>query len=285
MTKKQLIALYSFLVISGKSFAITENKVIWPLFDMPPNHILKGPIKGQGNVDLLLKFHQKHLQNYSHVNMVMNYLRFFNFAENPKVTVCAIGMFKTPERLQKFYYSVPSYIEMAPEMIVRKADLKKFTTKRKVSLKETLNNVELRGAFAAGRSYSPEVNILIDEYKDEKHVNIHPIREVQLFKMLLNKRIDYSIHASSLINYMTIGLGIEDTYESLIINEFPHYNLGYTVCSKTVTGRAIIDDISVLLLNERSKQEYFEILTKWKDEKTLNRLLKIYNNDFVNRVD
>mgnify|MGYP000123056442 CR=1 FL=1 len=282
---KYILVLYILCSFCGKCSALSKNEVIWPLFDSPPSIILEGTNQGQGNVDLIMQFIQNTLRDYSHVNMVMNYERFFKFAQSNTITVCAIGVDKTPDRLKFLYYSVPTTIELAPAMIVRKDELKNFIAQQEVSLKETLNNTQLKGVFVAGNTYTSEADILIDTYKNKAHINIKNYRKAQLLELLMRKRIDYFLHPPSAINYLTMQLGKERIFASLVVKEIPSHTLGYTVCNKTLTGKRVIEEVSMLLRRKRSSLEYLDMLGKWQDKNSLQQILKIYHDDFLNQMN
>ena len=282
--KVKLRTLFCALwALSVAPLAWGEDAVIWPHFDSPPHIILDGDYQGQGSTDSIIRFYQKNLPQYTHVDTEMNFKRFFQYVEDRTKTVCAIGADKTPERLELLYYAPPTTIELAVTVVIKKSRWDDFGNTHTVSLEKVLQDPDSDGMFIRGRSYTAEADALLEKYGDDPHVQIKPITEDRMFKMLLAERIDYIVLAPSVANYLAEQSNAKVV--SMEIEEIQPYTLGYTVCNKTETGKKIIQNISDILHQQRANPEYLAMLTKWQDDNSRQRIKKIYTEDLLERME
>ncbi len=108
-----IIAFFScFSEVSAK------EKITWMVLDWPPWIMLEGEDKGKGRFNYILKEAQENLPEYEHVNVKMNWARFWHEVENKK-NVCYVFGLKTGKRGDLVYYSEP-HTFVLPNAIIMK---------------------------------------------------------------------------------------------------------------------------------------------------------------------
>ena len=106
--------------------------------------------------------------------------------------VCSVGMFKTPERLEFTYFSIPSVFTLPTVLIIHKDRFEAFGGKKMVSLAEILKEGKLVIGRSSNRSYGIEFDTALKTYGNSKNIFTYegPELSLNLFKMLQAGRID-----------------------------------------------------------------------------------------------
>ena len=184
-----LVILASVLPFSPSLWATEE--ITWMEADAPPFFIHSGPMQGQGYEDLVTKIIESHLPEYEHEKITANIARhMYNFQHGLKT--CTVGFFKTPEREEIAYYSIPSFFTLPTVLIIKKVDYEKFGGQKTISLNQLFSEKQVTVGVAKGRSYGKYVDHVLMQEQNRKHIVELAKQELAstFFKMLLTDRID-----------------------------------------------------------------------------------------------
>ena len=127
-------------LFSFKGFA--ENKQLnWYHPKIAPLHILEGPQKGKGYLDLLLADVISKMPEYRHKVHVVGFARVFAFMKS-KTLVCSPTLLKTPEREKFIHFSIGQPPQFANGVMMRKSDLvREITSSLRVHRQDLLLQV------------------------------------------------------------------------------------------------------------------------------------------------
>ncbi|WP_319585948.1 TIGR02285 family protein [uncultured Desulfobulbus sp.] len=282
-----LITILSFLLVSLSALpaSATKDSITWMEVSMPPYFIQEGPDKNQGYGDLVSAILEEQLPEYEHFEMVTNVIRHFDkFKQGEKV--CSVGLYKTPEREEFMHFSIPSFLTLPPVMITRKDTLSDFGSRSSIKLEDILRDKKIIIGLSKDRSYGIQIDRLLKQYKDRENLIVYAGQELSAnyFKMLMLKRIDGLIGLPDEAMYHAEKLGMRDQLATLIIEENQQGYEGWLCavgCSKNEWGRAVIDKINKILLEQRPTDRYRGAYERWLDANSLQRYRTIYQEVFL----
>ncbi len=103
-------------------------------------------------------------------------------------------MYKTPERMEFAYFSIPSVITLPTVLIINKENFINFGGAKTVSLTNLLTSNNFVIGRAKNRSYGIEFDNALNIYGNGKNIFAYegPELTLNLFEMLLAGRIDAS---------------------------------------------------------------------------------------------
>lgn len=133
-----------------------------------------------------------------------------------------------------------------------------------------------------GRSYTRELDQAID---DDQHSNQLWIRAVPdqasgLFDMLINERIDLTIHTSVSVKRFTELRGIEPELIVIPLREASEPLQGYFVCSQSETGVRFLTAMDRAVSEVSQSRAYFEAHMSWVPAAERPFYAQIYNQQF-----
>lgn len=262
-----------------------QDSLAWMEAVAPPFFIHEGPLKGQGYEDLLTEILKAHLPEYSHSHMQANISRHYQqWKQGEKV--CSVGMYKTPERLEFTYYSIPSVFTLPPVLIIMKDRFQAFGGKKTVSLAQLLKDGKLIIGRSPNRSYGVEFDSALKAYSTEKNTYSYesPELSLNLFKMLQAGRIDTLPGLPEEAMYLSETMGIRDQIMTLNVEENqanPEASLSYVACSKNEWGREAIQRINRVLLAQRPTTLYRAAYERWLDVSSIEGYRKLYDEVFL----
>lgn len=252
----------------------------------PPFYIHEGELQGQGYQDLITELIKKQLPGYEHQHMKANISRHYQQWKEGK-QACGLAMFKTPERQEFAYFSIPSVFTLPTVLIVRKDRLDAFGCTESVSLTELLKSNEFVVGRSNNRSYGLEFDNTLNTHGNNKNIFAYEGPELSrnLFRMLLAGRIDALAGLPEEAMYLAEKMEVRDKITTIGIkeNQVNHdASLTYVACSKTEWGKKTIKDINEVLLKLRPTEEYRAAYERWLAPDAINGYRKLYKEIFLN---
>lgn len=277
-----LLCCASFL-LPGAAYA--KESLAWMEAVAPPFFIHDGAYKGQGYEDLITDILIENLPQYDHTHMQANISRHYQqWKQGEKA--CSVGMFKTPERLEFSYFSIPSVFTLPTVLIIHKDRFADFGGNKSVSLAKLLEDGKLVVGRSNNRSYGIEFDTALNTYGNEKNIFTYegPELSLNLFKMLQAGRIDALPGLPEEAMYLAETMGIRDQIMTLSVeeNQVNKENwLSYVACSKTEWGKKAIEAINKTLLEQRPTEKYRAAYERWLDPSSIEGYRKLYEEVFV----
>jgi len=262
-----------------------KEKLFWRITDLKPTYILDGKQKGLGSGDHILNYIKQRLPNYQHDIGILA-LEDFLIASQRDINMCYANLKKNVKREKTFYFSIPSAFQLEYKVAMRPPSLLTVTKPITVSLEALLKDETLTLGLHNQRSYTKTLDNLIFPYLNSKQVYIHhgshPIK--QLLKMLVNKRIDYTlVKPSQLVWYLqTTPLKEQMNITGLKMIEAEKTTMVHVACTKNEWGKQVIDKVNNILLSARKANDYKQGLMRWVPVTDRQAFQHYYHNVFVN---
>jgi uncharacterized protein (TIGR02285 family) len=262
-----------------------QDSLAWMEAVAPPFFIHEGPLKGQGYEDLLTEILKAHLPEYKHSHMQANITRHYQqWKQGEKV--CSVGMYKTSERLEFTYYSMPSVFTLPPVLIIMKDRFQDFGGKKTVNLAQLLKEGKFIIGRSPNRSYGVEFDTALKAHSTEKNTYSYesPELSLNLFKMLQAGRIDTLPGLPEEAMYLAETMGIREQIMTLSVEENqanPEASLSYVACSKNEWGKETIQRINRVLLAQRPTAAYRAAYERWLDSSSIEGYRKLYDEVFL----
>ncbi len=237
-----------------------EKKLDWIKIDQIPFYIAQGEYKGQGLVENIVRLIQKEvLTDFTIQDLWVNHKRF-----NIEVTRgnnCYLGWKTFPSyRL----FSNPGFILFPMGIITHRRNEKKFgPVGTLLSLKKQLQNTHLKIGLVRKFAYTPAIQKLVQAHQKSSNIYFEE-GEIQIdLRMIVNKRIDF-----------TLGWPMQPIVSEKLLkipNEFIYYNIeedqryvyGGISCSKTATGRLVIERVNRLLKRRDISEKVIQYMEEW----------------------
>ncbi len=267
------------------SVAWTKDSISWMESTTPPFFIHEGGFKGQGYVETINNILIENLPEYDHTKTLANLSRHYQqWKQGEKF--CAPSMYKTKEREQFVYFSVPSTFSLPIVLIINKENFLAFGGSKTVSLTSILQSNKFVIGRINNRSFGAEFDDTIDNYGTDKNVFVYEGDDLLggLFKMLMAGRIDALPGSPEEAIYLAETLGIRDQIMTLNIEENqgdPEAYLGYVTCSKNEWGKTAINNINQVLLEQRGTERYRAAYERWLDPSSFEGYRKFYKEVFL----
>lgn len=277
--------LCSFAILLPNA-AKAKGTLTWMEAVAPPFFIHEGPYKGQGYEDLITDILKESLPQYEHKHMQANISRHYQQWKQGE-NVCSVGMFKTPERLQFTYFSIPSVFTLPTVLIILKDRFEAFGGQKMVSLAELLKKGNLVIGRSSNRSYGMEFDTALNTYGNSNNIFKYegPELSLNLFKMLQAGRIDALPGLPEEAMYLAETMGIRDQIMTLAVEENQAAKeswLSYVACSKTEWGKKAIEAINRSLIELRPTEKYRAAYERWLDPSAIEGYRRHYQEEFVN---
>ncbi|WP_310599917.1 TIGR02285 family protein [Desulfobulbus sp.] len=265
-----------------------KDSITWMEAAMPPYLIQEGAFKDQGYGDVITRIIQSELADYEHKEVITNVSRhFYKFKQGEKV--CSAGLFRSPEREEFMYFSIPSFLTLPAVIIIKKESLPQFGGKTTVRLAEVLRAKNMMIGVNKDRSYGMDTDAILDTYRGG--CNILEITGLELsrnlFKMLMKGRLDGIVALPDEALFQAEQMGIRDRLLTLSIEENQSgYDswLSSVGCSKTPWGRAVIDRINAILVKQRPSERYRAAYERWLDPNAIEQYRRVYREVFVQKT-
>jgi len=274
------LILFSFIFFSS---AWAKDSIRWIHVNYLPFGIVDGPNKGKGMLDQITKFMQTRLLEYEHQECVANIIRLLSMLEKED-NACICGLNMTPDRENKFYFSIPAIIFPGVGIVTRKDLIHVIGNTKRLSLHKLLKNEYLTLGIPADRSFGEKIDPIINKHNKAKNILYIKGQSLNksLMEMMMFKRIDYMIARPNEAMYLAKEIGKEDIIINIPLEEAEAYLISYIACSKNERGRQVIHKINQILEKERNTTQYRALMEKWLDENSIIEFRKIYQSIFFN---
>lgn len=280
-----LFACFVLLLLCTPQWVSAKDNLIWMEAVLPPFFIQSGPNQGQGYGDVITRILQEHLPGYTHEKINTNITRhFYMFKQGQHV--CSVGLFKTPEREEFMYFSIPSFITLPPVIILKKKNIRKFTGTATISLDAVLGNNNLMIGLVKDRSYGYRVDEVLKRHQGQANLVEFTGQELSLnlFKMLMLGRLDGLIGLPEEALYQAEQMGIRDQIITLSLAENQHNYDGWmssVACAKTPWGKSVIENVNKVLLELRLSGRYRSAYERWLDPNGIVAYRRAYKEVFL----
>jgi uncharacterized protein (TIGR02285 family) len=112
----------TLLLASGTGLAWAgPARIEWLLADFPPYEIGSGPNKGNGLIDHFRQQLVLRLPQYEHASSIVGMQRREEMMRRAPYTVCAVTMFRTPEREQFARFAAHPFLYLMPPRLITTA--------------------------------------------------------------------------------------------------------------------------------------------------------------------
>lgn len=279
------LLLLFFITCLAPSVAWTKDSISWMEAIAPPFFIHEGDFKGQGYEDLITNILVENLPKYDHSHMIANLSRHYQQWKQGEKS-CGLAMYKTQERMEFAYFSIPSVFTLPTVLIINKERYKALGGTKDVSLTDILKSNKFIVGRSKNRSYGVEFDDTLDTYGNEQNIFSYegPELSLNLFKMLLAGRIDALSGLPEEAMYLAETMGIKDQIMTINIveNQVNHdASLTYVACSKNEWGKETIDNINRVLLEQRDTERYRAAYERWLDPSSHEGYRKLYKENFL----
>lgn len=281
-----LVTLFILLVSCSQPDSLfAKDRITWMEAVAPPFFIHTGELRGQGYQDLIQNIIIENLPQYEHSHMKANISRHYQQWKQGEKS-CAVAMYKTPERQEFAYFSLPSVFTLPTVLIIHKENFKKLGGKKTVSLQQLLKSESFVIGRSNNRSYGLTVDTILIKHGNGDNIFSFEGRELSLnlFKMLMANRIDALTGLPEEAMYLAETFGIKDQIMTLSIKENEGQNsasITYVACSKTDWGKKAIEDINGVLLSRRPTSAYMGAYERWLDPSSVEDYRRLYKDAFL----
>lgn len=262
--------------------ALGESEPLtWLIADQPPQFIISGPEKGRGTIDGVMAYLQERLPEFSHQVNVNNIQRTMTELQT-NGHFAAMGLVKTPEREKLVLFSEPFSASLPPGLLVRRTtlpDLKPYlASDGSLDLEPFLRVGRFSVGVAAGRSYGPETDALLTQYKDRGVVYTRFADTgimAGLVDMLSADRVDAVFVYRSEVRYV---IRDEAHLGSLIVLPVHPAAKPLTIhvaVPRTEWGRIFLEKLNPILLKARLDPEFRRMADRWSDDETRIQVLRV----------
>jgi uncharacterized protein (TIGR02285 family) len=255
----------------------------------PPFFINQGVFKGQGYVERINHILIENLPEYNHARIQANLSRQYQqWKQGEKA--CSPSKYKTDERKKFVYFSIPSTFSLPSVLIINKNNFSAFGGSKTVNLASILQSNKFVIGRINNRSFGAEFDNTLDNYGNDKNIFVYEGPELlrDLFKMLMAGRIDALPGSPEEAMYLAETMGIRDQIMTLNIEEnLGDHNayLGHVACTKNEWGKAAIDNINQVLLEQRGTEKYRAAYERWLDPSSIEGYRKLYKERFLAITD
>lgn len=279
-----LLLTFFFFILSPANLQ-AKDSIIWMEAVAPPFFIHEGYLKGQGYEDLITDLLAENLPLYEHKHMIATISRHYQQWKQGGKS-CALAMYKTPEREEFAYFSIPSVFTLPTVLIIRQDNFATFGGKKTVQLQQLLESKNTIIGRSNNRSYGVPVDDVLNQFGNKNNIFNFEGSELSLnlFKMLTAGRIDALVGLPEEAMYLAETLGFKDQIMTLNISENQNdhdASLTYVACSKTEWGKKTIDTINSVLLEQRPTERYRAAYERWLDPSSIEDYRKLYSGVFL----
>lgn len=273
-----------FLCICFLGFNVyAQDEIAWLITKEPPiTDMEDGEASGYGIE--VLNFIQDDLSDYEHSIMTAgNYKRLAREVNDGPLS-CALGLFKTEERLNTMHFSeLPVFYFFNIQIVMRKSMFDDFKQPEALSLDELLQNQEYKLGISKGRTYSDAIRDILAKYSGADNIYLNSQGNVAegLLKMLLTKRIDYMFLYPEEAMYLSAKLNSKDKIVTVPILEAAKLSCSWAVCTKNKEGNKVIDRVSQSLAKLHSGDKYYNLYKEWLSP----NLHKKYKEEYDKKVN
>lgn len=266
---------------------VKKTSIPWAVTDWSPYYILKGPYRGQGRMDRLKKVIADSLPKYQFADVYADMPRTLDLWKEHK-NACSGAALITPEREKWAYFTALSFqVPHEYVIVTSKPDILQKNSDVPPSLRDFLEQKNLKAAFAANRSYGPVIDSLLKDAAKENS-NIHQVRSSEgymaLLKMVHKGRYDYTIEYEAVVrDYNDRIFPEKPLYSKLLKEAFPS-TVFYFACTKNAWGKKVILQVDQVLQKVAKSKEYQNAVESWLEPETVKRNRKALDDFYQRRA-
>ena len=255
-----------------------KQTITWDIPIEPPiTYIKNNEYLGYGIS--IMKSIQSFMPEYNHqIRVAGNYKRLsLNVKEGP--LTCALGLFKTEERLKYMHFTqVPVFSFFDLQIVLSMDTFNKLGKPKVLSLEKLLHEKGFKLGVSHGRTYSKKVRDILDENKDNLNIKTYAQSNVtnSLLKMLVRARFDYMFLYPDEAMYYSKDFKISKKIVTVPILENKDYGYSWLSCTKNDKGKIAVSKISDILLTIRKENKYMNFYI----DNISSNLHEYYKNNF-----
>jgi uncharacterized protein (TIGR02285 family) len=206
---------------------------------------------------------------------------------------CAPNRLKTPDRLEKYLYSLPVNLYLDLHLYYKKNDIVPTILPSMLNKQGQLINLSSlfkhNHDFLLGVDEGRSFGLLLDtqiENLDEHNLVIRGggRRSVSIAKMLFRDRINYVIDYPTSIKETLNAFPNDIKLASLEIAGMPDYITGHIACSNNEFGKKVIADINKVLSKLYKTTDFYQAHSNYIDQSNLAEFEKAYEKEFTSIV-
>jgi uncharacterized protein (TIGR02285 family) len=194
-----------------------------------------------------------------------------------------MGLIITQERSRIGYFTkYPSTFLTPVQIVIRKEDKKLFESPRMLSLEDLLMNKSLKLGLSSKMAYGKKIDTVVEKYKAKANIFFRHGGDITegLLRMLLKKRIDYTLAYPWMVEYMLKPEQIEKiAFIPAKETQFPIMH--YAICAKTDWGLKVIEKINAILKKERPEKRYRSFFERWLPKEEIKKYRLAYETEFL----
>lgn len=275
-------------IFSLQQQAWAEGSLTWLEVNSPPFYITEGELAGKGYQSELQNLIARKLPQYNYSTRYANLSRHFELFRK-KEQVCAVALYKTAEREELAYFSIPSFITFPGVLVIRKETHPLVNFQQMVSLQDVVSRGDILLGRSKGRSFGNKLDAILDTHGTEQSVFTYEGKDLNsnFIEMLVRGRIDAMISLPEEVMYHAEKLGVRDQIITLQIKETisdANGMMSSVACSKSPWGKEAIRNINKVLLKNRPTEEYRYLYERWLDPIAIKRFRPLYDQYFLNTV-
>lgn len=254
-----VVALSALL---GSNVVSARDTVRWGALDFPPFQVRDGEYRDSGSFDGLMEFLIEQMPEYDHDVLTMTFARREEQFRQGQ-PLCTPGLFRTPEREKYLTFSLPALIHLDNRLVYLSSKDSRLEGTDPVELEAVLKREDLIGGFFSQRSFAPNIDPLIKQYANSKTVVLRPLKSSQMYEMLINGEIDYTILFPHEAAYLARKFSSSPNIVVRRIAGTPPYIFTHVACSKSPLGDAVIARIDSILHAKRKTPAYRSLSERW----------------------
>ncbi|MGR2663147.1 TIGR02285 family protein [Chromobacterium haemolyticum] len=253
--------------LASSAYANEPTSMTWVLSDRPPGFIIKDGKPTTGQNDIYLKLIIARWPETEHRFVVMSIPRANSELRNGS-QLCRPNLIPTPER-ETFAFFTLTHMQLPEEVIIRRDSASKvpLNVQGEVMLERLIQQPNLKGIVAAGRSHSPQIARLLAAHSKDSNIQtaLSLPSNGGLFKLLQLVRADYTLdfeqeflyhHDDGLINLPIAGAAMVPVG---------------IACPRTAWGRVAVMKIDQLLSEVVADPRYRQAQERWISPESLRR--------------
>lgn len=257
--------------------AMAKEKLLWAALDFPPFQVRDGDFRGSGSFDGLMELLIEQLPAYEHEVLTMNFARREDeFRQGEKM--CTPGLFRTSEREKYLTFSAPALIHLDNRVVYMTSKAARFKGAGPIDLQELFKRTDLVGGIISNRSFAPNIDPLVQRYLNQPNVVTRAVKSSQMFEMLSQGEIDYTIMFPHEAAFLARQFGRPNDIVTRPITGTPAYSMTAVACTKGAWGNAIIARIDGILKQQRETSRYRALSERWYEGGDRALIKKYYPN-------
>jgi uncharacterized protein (TIGR02285 family) len=293
------------VVLAATPAIASEDKahsIVWLQWDLAPDYIRHGKLKGQGFSTKRQQIVEKLLPEYQHRSIFVSLKRGLAIFKKQQqaasagkklsVTHCGADFVSHPHADMDDYLSVAAFPFRGSLLVTRKEKAAQFgKTDEVLSGQSLLSNKALKLVLADNRPYGgmtmPIYNY-IGQNPKQKNVVMLTTGNISssMLSMVYYGRYDYTFAYADKLYYrsLTSNEKLED-YRTFKVKENDQWLYGFFGCNRTPMGKKIIEKINDIIRVQKKTKVWKELYGEWLPPTFRAEYYDYYDNVFLKQGD